>query len=80
VVRTLAYYLPSDLVGHVQVIMPMTSFSLRNARQTLVPAASRARAPESRDSASGKACQRGSNITPACLQVPSSALSLADSL
>jgi hypothetical protein len=77
--RTLGYSLPSDFVGHVQAIMPMTNFSLRNTRQTRVPTAARVHAPQARDSASGKACQGGSNITPTCLQVPSS-LSLTDSL
>jgi tripeptidyl-peptidase-1 len=67
--RTLAYSLPSELVGHVQTIAPMTSFTLRKPRMTPVPATPRVRA--SRDSTTLKACHEGTTITPTCLQVQS---------
>jgi tripeptidyl-peptidase-1 len=67
--RTLAYSLPSELVGHVQTIAPMTSFTLRQSRTTPVPAAPRVRA--SRDSTTLEACHEGTIITPTCLQVQS---------
>jgi tripeptidyl-peptidase-1 len=67
--RTLAYSLPSELVGHVQTIAPMTSFTPRNPRMKLVSAAPRVRA--SRDSTTLKACHEGTTVTPTCLQVQS---------
>jgi tripeptidyl-peptidase-1 len=67
--RTLAYSLPSELVGHVQTIAPMTSFTLHNSRVTPVPAVPGLIA--ARGSKTAKACKEGSSITPTCLQVRS---------
>ena len=63
-VRTLAVYLPSQLVGHVDVIHPTTSFEDPNMRLTPVVSVPVGRGSSKRDIPAS--CN--STITPTCLQ------------
>jgi tripeptidyl-peptidase-1 len=69
--RTLSYSLPQALVGHVNTVLPTTSFDAQSAR--LIP---KPKQPVKRDVRSAPC---NSTITPSCIQVSPSLFSVGQS-